>query len=235
MLVSSCSDPRSAATSEHNAAEADADGAAALDEGLPADAGLPDALPPEPHAAASSTRPERRMPRQECRGQRDSAHTVRACLRAASFASYTAGENSAAPRRHPSEGILPVHGPGYGDLPVRPSGRWPLPDTGGEPADAAGYPESSRDQQAEIDRLRGGSGKPHVVAAQDVQESGSSGGRLDEPDGAPGSGRSASRCQTAASGSAGASVTPLVTASCQRDLAAQWQRVPAQPGGSGSA
>jgi len=29
-----------------------------------------------------------------------------------------------------------------------------LPDTGGEPADAAGYPESSRDQQAEIDRLR---------------------------------------------------------------------------------
>jgi hypothetical protein len=67
MLVSSCSDPRSAATSEHNAAEADADGAAALEEGLPADAGLPDALPPEPHAAASSTRPERRMPRQECR------------------------------------------------------------------------------------------------------------------------------------------------------------------------
>ena len=29
-----------------------------------------------------------------------------------------------------------------------------MPDTGGEPADAAGYPESSRDQQAEIDRLR---------------------------------------------------------------------------------
>jgi hypothetical protein len=69
MLVSSCSDPRSAATSEHNAAEADvaeadADGAAALDEGLPADAGLPDALPPELQAAASSTRPDRRMFRQ---------------------------------------------------------------------------------------------------------------------------------------------------------------------------
>jgi hypothetical protein len=69
MLVSACSDPRSAATSEHNAAEtdadeADADGAAALDEGLPADAGLSDALPPESQAAASSTRPERRMPRQ---------------------------------------------------------------------------------------------------------------------------------------------------------------------------
>ena len=67
MLVSSCSDPRSAATSEHDAAEADvaepdADGAAALDEGLPPDAGLPDTLPPEPQAAASSTRPERRMP-----------------------------------------------------------------------------------------------------------------------------------------------------------------------------
>ena len=72
MLVSSCSDPRSAATSEHNVAEAGADeagadGAAALDEGLPADAGLSDALPPEPQAAASSTRPERRMPRQVCR------------------------------------------------------------------------------------------------------------------------------------------------------------------------
>ena len=72
MLVSSCSDPRSAATSEHDAAEADvaepdADGAAALDEGLPPDAGLPDTLPPEPQAAASSTRPERRMPRQACR------------------------------------------------------------------------------------------------------------------------------------------------------------------------
>jgi hypothetical protein len=72
MLVSSCSDPRSAATSEHNAAEVDvaepdADGAAALDEGLPADAGLPDPLPPEPQAAASSTRPERRMPRQAWR------------------------------------------------------------------------------------------------------------------------------------------------------------------------
>ena len=69
MLVSSCSDPRSAATSAHNAAEADvaepeADGAAALDEGLPADAGLPDALPPELQAAASSTRPDRRMFRQ---------------------------------------------------------------------------------------------------------------------------------------------------------------------------
>ena len=72
MLVSSCSDRRSAATSEHNAAEVDvaepdADGAAALDEGLPADAGLPDPLPPEPQAAASSTRPERRMPRQAWR------------------------------------------------------------------------------------------------------------------------------------------------------------------------
>src|ERR1051325_9527428 len=73
MLVSSCSDPRSASTSEHNAADtdaddADADGAAALDGGLlPADAGLSDALPPEPQAAASSTRPERRMPRQACR------------------------------------------------------------------------------------------------------------------------------------------------------------------------
>ena len=69
MLVSSCSDPRSAATSEHNAAEtdvaeADADGAAALDEGLPADGGLPEVLPPELQAAASSTRPERRMFRQ---------------------------------------------------------------------------------------------------------------------------------------------------------------------------
>ena len=69
MLVSSCSDPRSAATSEHNAAEADvaeadAAGAAALDDGLPPDAGLPDPLPLEPQAAASSTRPERRMPRQ---------------------------------------------------------------------------------------------------------------------------------------------------------------------------
>jgi hypothetical protein len=69
MLVSSCSDPRSAATSEHNAAEADvaeadADGAAALDEGLPADAGLLDALPPELQAAASSTRPDRRTFRQ---------------------------------------------------------------------------------------------------------------------------------------------------------------------------
>src|SRR2546429_3786560 len=69
MLVSSCTDPRSAATSEHNAAEADvaeadADGAAALDEGLPADAGLPEVLPPELHAAASSTRPDRRMFRQ---------------------------------------------------------------------------------------------------------------------------------------------------------------------------
>jgi hypothetical protein len=73
MLVSSCSDPRSAATSEHNAAEADvaeadADGAAALDEGLSADAGLPDALPPELQAAASSTRPDRRMFRQAGRG-----------------------------------------------------------------------------------------------------------------------------------------------------------------------
>jgi hypothetical protein len=72
MLVSCCSDLRRAATSEHDAAEADAaeadaDGAAALDEGLPADAGLPDALPPEPQAAASSTRPERIMPRKACR------------------------------------------------------------------------------------------------------------------------------------------------------------------------
>ena len=64
MAASSCSDPRSAATSEHNVAEADADGAAALDDGLPPDAGLPDPLPPEPQAAASSTRPERRTPRQ---------------------------------------------------------------------------------------------------------------------------------------------------------------------------
>ena len=62
MLVSCCSDPRSAATSEHNAAGADADGAAALDEGLLADAGLPDALPLE-QAATSSTRPERRRSR----------------------------------------------------------------------------------------------------------------------------------------------------------------------------
>jgi hypothetical protein len=72
MLESSRSDPRSAATSEHNAAEADvaeadADGAAALDEGLPADAGLPEALPPELQAAASSTRLDRRMFRQACR------------------------------------------------------------------------------------------------------------------------------------------------------------------------
>src|SRR4051794_19969538 len=69
MLVSSCTDPRSAATSEHNAAEADvaeadADGTAALDEALPADAGLPEVLPPELQAAASSTRPDRRMFRQ---------------------------------------------------------------------------------------------------------------------------------------------------------------------------
>src|SRR5689334_21500372 len=72
MLVSSCSDPRSAATSEHDAAEADvaepdADGAAALGEGCRRTPGSPDTLPPEPQAAASSTRPERRMPRQACR------------------------------------------------------------------------------------------------------------------------------------------------------------------------
>ena len=36
MLVSPCNDPRIAATSEHNAAESDADGAAVLDDGLPA-------------------------------------------------------------------------------------------------------------------------------------------------------------------------------------------------------
>jgi hypothetical protein len=63
MLVSSCSDPRSAATSEHNAAESDADGAAALDDALPADDGLPDALPLELQAAASSTRTDRRTAR----------------------------------------------------------------------------------------------------------------------------------------------------------------------------
>ena len=52
-------------------------------------------------------------------------------------------------------------------------------------------------------------------------------------DGAPGSDRSASRCQTAASGPASASVTPPVTASYQRDPAAQRQRVPAELTGSG--
>jgi hypothetical protein len=63
MLVSSCSDPRSAATSEHNAAESDGDGAAVLADGLPAD-GLPDALPLELQAAASNTRTARRTARQ---------------------------------------------------------------------------------------------------------------------------------------------------------------------------
>jgi hypothetical protein len=97
ILVSSCSDPRSAATSEHNAAEADvaeadADGAAALDEGLPADAGLPDPLPPEPQAAASSTRPERSMPRQARRLSVTLLILRELAPRAASFASYTAGE-----------------------------------------------------------------------------------------------------------------------------------------------
>jgi len=67
MLVSSCSDPRSAATSEHNAAESDADGAAALDDALPADDGLPDALPLELQAAASSTRTDRRLPGRRAR------------------------------------------------------------------------------------------------------------------------------------------------------------------------
>ena len=64
MLVSSCSDPRSAATSEHNAAESDADGAAVLDDGLPTDDGLPDALPLELQAAVSSTRTDGRTARQ---------------------------------------------------------------------------------------------------------------------------------------------------------------------------
>jgi hypothetical protein len=64
MLVSSCSDPRSAATSEHNAAESDADGEAVLDDGLPADDGLPDALPLELQAAASSARTDTRTARQ---------------------------------------------------------------------------------------------------------------------------------------------------------------------------
>src|SRR5580704_7114082 len=64
MLVSSCSDPRSAATSEHNAAESDTDGAALLDDGLPTGDGLPDALPLELQAAVSSTRTDRRTARQ---------------------------------------------------------------------------------------------------------------------------------------------------------------------------
>jgi hypothetical protein len=122
MLVSCCSDPRSAATSEHNAAEtdvaeADADGAAALDEGLAADAGLPDALPPELQAAASSTRPDRRMFRQ-------------------------AGRESV------SLLILRER--------------------------AAGRPASPHARRVIPQRSR-------VVAAQDVQESGNCGGRLDEP------------------------------------------------------
>ena len=109
MLVSSCSDPRSAATSEHNAAEADvaeadADGAAALDDGLPPDAGLPDPLPPEPQAAASSTRPERRMPRQAWLSVTLLILREPAARRPAS--PHTRRVNSAALRRHPSEVIL---------------------------------------------------------------------------------------------------------------------------------
>jgi len=52
-------------------------------------------------------------------------------------------------------------------------------------------------------------------------------------DGAPGSGRSAFWCQTAASWPASASVTPLVTASWPRAPAAQRQQVPAELTGSG--
>ena len=48
----------------HTAAETDAGGAAAPDEGLPADAAPPGVLPPEPQAAASSTRLGRRTFRQ---------------------------------------------------------------------------------------------------------------------------------------------------------------------------
>lgn len=68
MLVSFCSDPRSAATSSQRAdAEADGDGGAALDgaalDADPAeDAGAPAELPLELQAAAgSSTRLDRRM------------------------------------------------------------------------------------------------------------------------------------------------------------------------------
>jgi hypothetical protein len=52
-------------------------------------------------------------------------------------------------------------------------------------------------------------------------------------DGAPGSGRSASWCQTAASWPASAPVTPLVTAFWPRDPAAPRQQVPAELTGSG--
>ena len=170
MLVSACSDPRSAATSEHNAAEADvaeadADGAAALGEGLPADAGLPEALPPELQAAASSTRPDRRMFRQ-------------------------AGRLSVT--------LLILR------------------------ERAAGRPASPHARRVIPQR-----------SAQDVQESGSCGGRLDEPGRRTGIRRSASWCQTAVSWPAGAPVTPLVTAFWPRDPAAPRQQVPAELTGSG--
>jgi hypothetical protein len=170
MLVSSCSDPRSAATSEHNAAEtdvaeADADGAAALGEGLPADAGLLDALPPELQAAASSTRPDRRMFR----------HAGRLSVTLLILRERAAGR------------------------PASPHARRVIPQR----------------------------------SAQDVQESGSCGGRLEEP------GRRTRVRQVrllVPDGrvlAASASVTPLVTASWPRDPAAQRQQVPAELTGSG--
>ena len=67
MLVSFCSDPRSAATSWQTAevdAELDVDGAAALGEEPPADAGLPAELPLELQAPTSSTRLDSKMFRQ---------------------------------------------------------------------------------------------------------------------------------------------------------------------------
>jgi hypothetical protein len=174
MLVSCCSDPRSAATSEHNAAEADvaeadADGAAALDEGLPADAGLPDALPPELQAAASSTRPDRRMFRQ-------------------------AGRESV------SLLILRER--------------------------AAGRPASPHARRVIPQRSR-------VVAAQDVQESGNCGGRLDEPGRRTGVRQVGFLMPDGRVRGQPAPVTPPVTASYLRDPAAQRQRVRAELTGSG--
>ena len=176
MLVSSRSDPRSAATSEHNAAEADvaeadADGAAALDEGPPADAGLPDVLPPEPQAAASSTRPDRTMARQACR------------------ASVT---------------LLIVH--------ERAAGRTASPHA------RRVIPLRSR-----------------VIADQDVQESGSCGGRLHGPGRHTGIRQVRFLVPDGRALAGQPPVTPLVTASWPRDPAAQRQRVPAELSGAGRA
>lgn len=70
MLVSFSTDPRSAATSWHRAeadAEVDGDGEAEFGAAPVADAGEPAELPLEPHAAASSTRLDRRRFRQTWR------------------------------------------------------------------------------------------------------------------------------------------------------------------------